>query len=103
MFSKIGKKIKEIAEVLCRLLIIVSLIAGLIIIPTVDFIIGIAVIIIGAICSLFTSFLLYGFGELIDKTVQNEQNTAEIKNLLKQQIAKETEQENVNKTEQQST
>ena len=102
MFSKIGEKIKALAEVLCWLLIIASLIAGLITISTVNFVIGIAVIIIGAICSWFASFLLYGFGELIDKTVQNEKNTAEIKKLLKQQIVKETEQENVNKTEQQS-
>ena len=51
MFSKIGEKIKALAEVLCWLLIIASLIAGLITISTVNFIIGIAVIIIGAICS----------------------------------------------------
>ncbi len=105
MFSKIGEKIKALAEVLCWLLIIASVISGLITFSTVKqggIIIGIAVVIIGAICSWFASFMLYGFGELIDKTVQNEKNTAEIKNLLRQQIANETEQENSNKSEQES-
>ncbi|MDD4011093.1 MAG: hypothetical protein PHI83_03010 [Sphaerochaetaceae bacterium] len=74
MYNNIGKKIKAVAKAVCILGIIASMIAGLgygilegrsmaeiALIP-------LAAIIVGSLVSWVSSFMLYGFGELVDKT-----------------------------------
>lgn len=81
MFNNIGGKIKGLAKFMCWLGIIVSVIAGIILIisarhsdgyysytDTNMVITGILVIVMGSILSWIGSFVLYGFGELVDNS-----------------------------------
>ena len=70
MFTNIGKKIKTLAQVICWLGIIGSVISGFGLMATEDDLIGIGVLVmvLGALFSWIGSFFLYGFGELIDQT-----------------------------------
>ncbi len=80
MFKNIGKKIKTLAKVFCWLGIICFTIVGLIAMSSgygeygSSVIMGILIILVGFLVSWIGSFLLYGFGELIDSS----QRTAEI-------------------------
>lgn len=77
MFENIGKKIKTLAEILCWIGVISSVIGGIVLVAkgaslsdggTPMIIIGIATIIIGPLLSWISNFVLYGFGEHIDDT-----------------------------------
>ncbi len=68
MFNNIGEKIKMLAQVLCWLGIIGSIIFGLVLIADniyFDIGQGILIMIGGALLSCINSLVLYGFGELI--------------------------------------
>jgi len=87
MFDFIGEKIKKLAKVICWLGIISSVLLGFMImstegdplistllgLPMIDeeeiVIFGFLYMIIGSILSWISSFVLYGFGELIDTTM----------------------------------
>ena len=86
MFDNIGKKIKTLAATIALVGIIVSIITGVIILgigADMGFGVGgeglvglgIMIIIIGSLISWVSSFVLYGFGELIEKTTEIAQNT----------------------------
>ncbi len=80
MFNNIGKKIKTLAVVLCWIGIALSIIGGFILMTTINrsaagFFLGILESGLGFLASWIGSFLLYGFGELIDKTADIERNT----------------------------
>ena len=71
MFENIGGKIKVLAQVVCWIGIVVSVIYGIKIIQT-EYAtemkaLGFAVAVLGSVLSWIGSFLLYGFGELIEK------------------------------------
>lgn len=70
MYSQIGKKIKMLAVFLCLLEALGTFIGGIVIIAMAKKIwfIGLIIMLSGPILSLITSWLMYGFGELIDKT-----------------------------------
>ena len=78
MFTNIGKKIKALAKVMCWIGIGVSVFIGLIICvnwnngdgknAAIGILFSLFIMAIGSISSYFGTFLLYGFGELIDKT-----------------------------------
>ena len=68
MYKDIGKKIKTLAELICWIGIIISLISGCALMGANG--IGILVIILGALGSWTGSFLLYGFGELVDNSTK---------------------------------
>ncbi len=85
MYANIGKKIKMLAKVICWIGIILSCIIGLvnyflsfpseeakIIIR--ELFIGLAIAAGGSLISWISSFVLYGFGELIDKTSSLERH-----------------------------
>lgn len=90
MFSNIGGKIKGLAKFICWLGIILSVIIGIILIlgarsgngaygyPDGGAVVaGIFVIVLGSIMSWIGSFVLYGFGELVDnssKLVERKKN-----------------------------
>ena len=91
MFDNIGSKIKTLAVIIAWVGIIGSIIAGIILIsigismnnsswsgsPGAGLIwSGIVCIIWGSLLSWISSFVLYGFGELIVKTTEIERNTS---------------------------
>ena len=67
MFDNVGSKIKAFASFFCWGGIIASIIGGIILIGLDEDLIfaGIAVIVIGSLLSWVSSFVLYGFGELV--------------------------------------
>lgn len=67
MFDNVGSKIKALASFFCWGGIIASIIGGIILIGLDEDLIfaGIAVIVIGSLLSWISSFVLYGFGELV--------------------------------------
>ena len=78
MFNNIGHKIKVIAYVFTILGIAASVIAGLIMILTGEryALFGILTMIFGSLAAWIGSFLIYGFGELIDKTTDIDSKLA---------------------------
>ena len=90
MFKNIGEKIKKLAVVICWIGIVISLILGVLIAvsPTVirnslnfngtvitnsnsvavNIVAGILVFLIGSVASWISTFVLYGFGELVSNS-----------------------------------
>ncbi len=101
MFDNIGKKIKILASVGCWLGIIISILyavfllfSGFALIVDDNFSSGIVSIftallvgVIGSIASWISVWPLYAFGELVDKTEDNERNTKKIIELLYHSIS----------------
>lgn len=77
MYDNIGGKIKGLSVFIFLIELIAVFIIGIILMTSDnDFIlIGLLVIILGALFSWVSSWLLYGFGELIAKTDETENNT----------------------------
>lgn len=113
MFNNIGGKIKDLASAMAIIGIIASFVLGFVLFGIDDDMIpvGIVIIVVGSLISWIGSFLLYGFGELIEKTciieerlalnpqmqsarelqsAQNERNAA-LKELLKKGVISEEE------------
>lgn len=90
MFNNIGKKIKKIATVFCYLGIIVSWLGGVVALlriaiisgdaegAAVGLLCGAVIIGLGSLSAWLGSIGIYGFGELIDKTVATADNTEKI-------------------------
>ncbi len=72
MFDNIGGKIKVLVSVICIIGIIVSVIIGITTISEGDeFIVaGVIIMVVGSLAAWLSSFVLYGFGELIEKTCE---------------------------------
>ena len=71
MFDNIGSKIKTLAKVVCWIGIIGSIIAGMAMIATmgsVGVLSGLLTIVLGAMISWVGSFVLYGFGEMVENS-----------------------------------
>ena len=71
MFDNIGKKIKILAYVLTWVGIIASVITGIAMMNSFESIvktIGLIVLIVGSLLSWASSFIIYGFGQLIENT-----------------------------------
>ena len=71
MFDNIGSKIKTLAKVVCWIGIIGSIIAGIAMIATlgeVGVLSGPLTIVLGALLSQVGSFVLYGFGEMVENS-----------------------------------
>jgi len=70
MFESIGKKIMSLAKIVAWIGIIASVVIGTVQISVDETFIfsGIIVILMGSLVSWLSSFLLYGFGKLIDNT-----------------------------------
>lgn len=72
MFDDIGGKIKGLAKVITIIGIIASCICGLVtLVESENLLVGVLVAGLGSLGSWVGSFLLYGFGELIDQTADN--------------------------------
>ena len=72
MFNNIGNKIKTYAEVISWIGIIASIITGIVIMLTIAtfqaIFLGLLICIIGSLLCWISSFVLYGFGQLIENT-----------------------------------
>lgn len=103
MFENIGSKIKSLASVLRWIGIGASILAGLIMFETDDDLIGwgFLTMIVGSLMTWFSSFLLYGFGELVENSaiiagkdtdkgtvVKNTDETLRVKSAVEEKIEK---------------
>ena len=77
MYENIGKKIKTLATVISVILIIGSVIGGIAVLVECEgdgdgAVIGWLVMLLGPLFAWLSGFMLYGFGELVDKTCDIE-------------------------------
>ncbi len=76
MFRNIGKKIKTLALVICWVQIVINVIGGIaamvaigrVVNPAAGFFLGLLIIALGVLIAWIGSFLLYGFGQLVDNS-----------------------------------
>lgn len=85
-YTNIGKKMKDWAKTIFIVEAIASVIGAIIMLFTAEdgWVIFAAIItaIVGPIIAWVSSWILYAFGELVDKTVANERNTQNILKLM---------------------
>lgn len=74
MFDNIGSKIKGLAQALFWLEIIASVIVGVVLIENTKGL-SLLYVLAGVIVALVSAWVLYGFGEIIDKLCDIETNT----------------------------
>ena len=75
MYDKIGRKIKCLAKVMFGVEAVVAIVLGIVLMVVFDILIGLPVLILVPIVAWISSWLLYGFGEIIDKLCEIECNT----------------------------
>lgn len=68
MFTNIGGKIKFSTKVLCWLLIILFVIMGIASLISGAILPGIILLVVGPLTAWVSSFVLYGFGELVENS-----------------------------------
>lgn len=78
MFSNIGEKIKTLAEVICIIGIVVSIIAAIVMFSNSEIGLGFLLLILAPLLFWISSFALYGFGEIIVLLKQNIDKQTEI-------------------------
>ena len=78
MFSNIGEKIKTLAEVICIIGIVVSIIAAIVMFSNSEIGLGFLLLILAPLLFWISSFTLYGFGEIIVLLKQNIDKQTEI-------------------------
>ncbi len=85
LYIDIGKKIKNLAKWTFIVEAIGAIITGLVLLFTDEDLIlyGLLTLICGPIIAYVGSWILYAFGELVDKTSENEKNTRNILALMK--------------------
>ena len=75
MYDNIGGKIKKLAQATFLVEALAATIFGFYMLAEEDPIIGITIMLFGPIVAFVGSWLLYGYGELIDKSCEIERNT----------------------------
>lgn len=77
MYDNIGRKIKNLAEAIFIIATILAVIMGIALTFLLEdiFYVGLIVLVVGPIVAWISSWLLYGFGELVDKVCDIERNT----------------------------
>ena len=84
MYKNVGHKIKFLADQLCVLGMLIFGIYGIYFFQT-NIILGIVIIALGCFGCWVGSLFMYGFGELIDETTANRENTDRIIDILESQ------------------
>ena len=84
MFENIGGKIKSLAKICCILGMVAYILLGGATILVGNVINGIVMIIFGCLVSWIASFAIYGFGELIETTADNNRQLRKIEKSLRQ-------------------
>ena len=98
MFDNIGGKLKTIALTAAIINMIVFAIGGIVLIFIESFWMGLLFIVLGVLVSWLESTTLYGFGELIEATVQNKDYLKKIADSMERQ-EKERAADSMNKKE----
>lgn len=80
MYNNIGGKIKKLVKIITIGGFIIFGLAGLILAFTTSFIGGILIAVIPCLILWISSFVLYGFGELIDNSVKISQSLKNLEN-----------------------
>ena len=77
MFNNIGKKIKGLAKTIFTIETVLAILGGLICCSLYEslILVGLLIMVVVPLLAWIGSLLLYGFGELIDKTCDIERNT----------------------------
>lgn len=76
MYDNIGRKIKGLAKAVFIVEAIAAVITGIVLMASyLNPIIGLLVMVVGPLVAWVSSWLLYGFGELIDKTCDIARST----------------------------
>ncbi|MBE6917110.1 MAG: hypothetical protein E7470_04295 [Ruminococcaceae bacterium] len=70
MYEWVGTKIKSLTKIICGIGIAVSVIGGVVLIFTANFLTGIIVAVVGALSSWISGFMLYGYGEIVDNLME---------------------------------
>lgn len=71
MFDNIGSKIKLLAEAITAIGVVASIISGIAFMNSGStFVFGLIVAVLGSVLSWICSFIIYGFGQLIENTDQ---------------------------------
>ena len=89
LYENIGGKIKSWAITIFVIEAIAAVISGLVLLFSDAALAGLLTIVLGPLVAWIGSWLLYGFGELIETNAANESNTREILKYLKKQAAGE--------------
>lgn len=93
LYANIGKKIKQWAKVIFIVEAIVLIIGALIMFIAAEnatwTFLAIGTVVVGPIIAWVSSWILYAFGELVDKTAANEQNTQNILKLMLENSTKD--------------
>lgn len=84
LYKDIGKKIKGLVKWIFAVEAAGMIIAGLVMLFDYAPIAGMVFLIVGPLVAWISSWLLYAFGELVDKTAENEANTRNILKILKE-------------------
>lgn len=95
MFNNIGEKIKSLARILSIVAMIGFVATGIVILIIGVWWVGVLIIAGGVLLSWVSSFVLYGFGELISKTTE----IAEVTKNSNKEIKKEEVKEEMTKEE----
>ena len=103
MYDNIGGKIKILAKVLCIIVAILEFVYGIILLED-QTIIGVLLMIVGPIMAWISSWMLYGYGELIEKTTSIDYNVRAISRNVrrdenKSEVQIKAEAERINKLE----
>ena len=80
LYENIGDKVKRLAKVVFAIESIAAIIYALVLMCTDAVLAGLIVLVVGPLVAWVSSWVLYAFGELVEKTVANESHT---KNILK--------------------
>lgn len=81
MYNNIEKKIKGLAGLLCVMGVLGSMLLGIILIANDSVILGFVLLFVGLPFSLISTWLIYGFGELIEKVCEIATNTRILRNM----------------------
>lgn len=78
MYEDIGKKIKGMAKVIAIVQAVLLLIGGIVMMAAASYLIvpGLLTMLLGPVLAWLGSWVLYGFGELVDKTCDIERKMA---------------------------
>ena len=85
LYENIGQKLKSWAKWIFIIEAITAIISGIVLLfVEYFFLVGLLTIFIGPIAAWVSSWLLYAFGELVEKTCENERNTSEMLKFIKE-------------------
>ena len=101
MYDNVGTKIKNLAIGTFVVETIVSILGGIVLSAEISIAIGLPVIFMGFITAWLSSWLLYGFGELICETSSVKRELVELNKIISKTIkdkAKETNRQAINNT-----